>query len=77
MDAPIRSDKWRNMWFSKDGAWFLAKPIYSTEAAAKDAVNERLRHHDPDILYWTDICDSGNRFLKNRFSHTIQLPVKS
>lgn len=73
MDAPIESDKWRNLWFAKDGRNWFGDLIYLTKEDAKKSaknwlINNKDKHgpipNAPPIYNILDI------------SHVIQMSVK-
>ena len=79
MDEPIKAEKWRNLWFLKDGRSRLGKTEYPTQSAAEEGVKSVDDIHYgltwPNTGYFTQ---EGGSYMPLRYvSHAIQIPVKS
>lgn len=78
MDAPIESEKWRNMPFDKNGNSYYGHIIYDSEFTAK-SIADKIKTSTRDI-YVVDgpkIHINGITYLdREDYSHTIQIPVK-
>lgn len=66
--------KWANMWFSTDGRSSLGKSRYESQKSAADGMKKRISE-------WA--LPPGKAYIDHRdghvgkYSHTIQIPVKS
>lgn len=80
MDAPIKSDKWRNLCFVKDGSSYYGLCVHPTEEAAKKAIIdwekecEQCVRNDPRPLH-IELGD-GSCYPFSEYSHSIQIPWK-
>lgn len=80
-DAPVKSDKWLNYWFEKNGKYHIAQVIYASENEARDMANtqlleikELLKRGRPVRLYFDDA--KTDTMLYADFSHVMQIPTK-
>ena len=74
-DAPIKSDKWKNLHFSKDGKSYIGHLIFSSEQGAENySIVQISRAKKLDLnRIWRTM--NGSLHCKN-WSHTIQIPWK-
>lgn len=73
-DIEIKSDKWKNLYFTKDGQNFLDVIIFPSEKTAQEDVLklDLITIRPKDTIHAED--NSWNFFQKD-FSHVIQIPV--
>lgn len=71
-DALIKADKWKNLYFTKDGKNFTGTVIFITEQNAKSVAIELTRQEAVKVEI---VCENGMFNLED-FSHHMQIPVK-
>ena len=76
MDEPIKADKWRNIYFLKDGTSHVGPNVRSLEDREEQARHVAQRCKDLTKPFYT-FRQTGVTFAKKDYSHAIQLPVKS
>lgn len=75
LDAPIKADRWRNLWFLKTGESDFGYMVHPTEEEARRVAENDLRmHRDVDIPYTTQF--NGMTVLWSGISHFIPMPIK-
>lgn len=70
LDCPVKSDKWKNLTFLKDGTPVLGKMIHPSETAAKLASDEFIASFEGD----PECVSAKYNFKYKDYSHTIQIP---
>lgn len=80
MNAPIKAEKWRNLYFMQDGSTFCGEGLHASEQAALfravESVNDAKSKQEFGEV---DILIRGTKIGKlwSCVSHHIQMPVKS
>ncbi len=68
----IKSDKWRNLWFMKDGRSYLGiKHIFASEQEALERYKEVMATHG-----FMHFLVASVVVKKEDISHALQIPVK-
>lgn len=72
-DAPITSEKWKNLCFDKSGKSYLDSDTFSSEKKALDNIVEAVNRF-PYVVY--SGFDLAWEIDSDDYSHTIQIPWK-
>jgi hypothetical protein len=76
LDAPIKADRWKNLFFDKTGKSYLAPLVWPSAKDAKECSDTSDRH--AKALLKTGInCQVKHTkgfILFSEYSHTIQIP---
>lgn len=77
LDAPIESEKWRNLHFSKCGKTFFGTPTYKSAEEARSIIELAYSDWKNGIGQYDGLGSADIKILYKDYSHTIQIPVKS
>lgn len=75
LDEPVKSERWRNLHFRKNGKSCFGRSEFTSEKAALAAAMDHLSALASD-KYNYSISGSGEKYPKSEYSHAIQIPVK-
>lgn len=88
MTGPIKSDKWKNLIFTKNGKMYLGILVWSSEKEAFEAMQEVLRFASSVQLCGIPVLDGPVKCLRtssgeylpcilsSEYSYSIQMPWK-
>lgn len=71
-EEKIKSDKWTNIFFLKDGYSFVSPYIHPSEEAARNHAADASKILLPGASF---IERTGKRFKSEDYSHAIQVPA--
>jgi hypothetical protein len=77
MDAQVRAEKWRNLYFLTNGRTFRGRGVYDSERSAQQACKRSLDEGMAHPKRAVTRVDTGELVPIDNISHTIQMPVKS
>lgn len=70
----VKSDKWKNLVFTKNGASHIGVRTFNTEQEAKELMDSIEKNLQEGII--TGMKTSNARISAQEYSHAIQIPIK-